>query len=361
MTTADRLQRCKQEMEKQSIDQLIVSTAVNLFYFTGTWVEPGERLMTLIVSQHSDPKLLIHQMFQHEVRNIQGVEILFWKDHQDPMELLASILNENAKIGIDKYWPSYFLIALMKKKAAVEWISASPVIDELRQIKTAEELDLLRQSAAIADRVMNRLISADHFPLTEAGIAQKMQQFFKEEGVSRFSFSPIIGFGENSAVPHHATSDRLSYGEHTVLIDMGGRHLEYCSDMTRTFYLGKPNKRFKEIYGIVLEAQQAAIAAVKPGARACDIDRAAREVIEQAGYGEYFTHRTGHGLGIEIHEEPYINGSNTQVLRKGMVFSIEPGIYLPGEFGVRIEDIVVVSDDGAEVLNQASKEVTFID
>jgi Xaa-Pro dipeptidase len=360
MIAGDRLQRCQKEMVKHNFDQLIVSTAVNLFYFTGTWIETGERLMTLIVSQHSNSKLLIHQMFQHEVRGIQGVEFIFWKDHQDPMELLASLLNENAKIGIDKYWPSHFLIALMKKKTNIEWLSASHVIDELRQIKTADEINLLRQSARIADRVMNRLISEDHFPLTEVQLADKMQQFFKQEGVNRFSFSPIIGYGKNSSVPHHATSEQLSNGEHAVLIDMGGRYLEYCSDMTRTFYLGRPNERFKEIYQIVLEAQQAAIAAVKPGVRACDIDQAARDVIEQAGYGDYFTHRTGHGLGIEIHEEPYIHGTNEQQLREGMVFSIEPGIYLPGEFGVRIEDIVVITDQGVEVLNQVPKEVTFI-
>jgi Xaa-Pro dipeptidase len=360
MTANSRLIRCRQEMKTHGFDHLIVSTAVNLFYLTGEWIESGERLMTLMVSPSNKPKLLIHQMFQHEVSGIQDVEIVFWKDDQNPMDLLANMLGENSQVGIDKYWPSHFLISLMKLKPSVKWSSASAVIDELRQIKTVEELDTLRQSAAIADRVMNRLIQADQFPSTEGQLVERMQQYFKEEGVKRFSFSPIIGFGENSAVPHHATSDRMSEGEHAVLIDMGGRYQEYCSDMTRTFYLGKPNDRFKEIYNIVLEAQLAAIAKVKPGALASDIDRAAREVIEQAGYGEYFTHRTGHGLGIEIHEEPYITGSNPQTLREGMVFSIEPGIYLPGEFGVRIEDIVVVTNDGVELLNKVNKEPLFV-
>lgn len=360
MSTESRLTRCRHEMEKHGFDYLIVSTAVNLFYFTGTWIESAERLMTLVISPSNQPKLLIHQMFQHEVSGIQDVEVVFWKDDQNPMELLASLLSDGGQVGIDKYWPSHFLISLMKLKPSVKWVSASAVVDELRQIKMEEELDTLRRSAAIADRVMNRLIQADTFPATEGQLVEKMQQYFREEGVKRFSFSPIIGYGENSAVPHHATSDRMSEGEHAVLIDMGGRYQEYCSDMTRTFYLGRPNDRFKEVYNIVLEAQLAAIAKVKPGALASDIDRAAREVIERAGYGEYFTHRTGHGLGIEIHEEPYITGSNPQTLREGMVFSIEPGIYLPGEFGVRIEDIVVVTGDGVEVLNKVSKDPLFV-
>lgn len=354
-----RIERCIVEMEKRHIDQLIVSTAVNLFYFTGSWVESGERLMTLILSRKEAPKLLIHQMFRHEVKDIDGVDIHFWKDEHDPVALLASHLADRSRVGIDKYWPSHFLIALMKHKNTVEWFSASPVIDELRQIKTAAELDTLRESARIADKVMERAASIQHFPLTETELAELLRQSFKTEGVPQFSFSPIVGFGENSAVPHHHTSDRRSGEGHAVLIDMGGRYREYCSDMTRTYYLGEPDARFKEVYGIVLEAQQAAIAKVKPGIPAQEIDQAARDVIARAGYGEQFTHRTGHGLGIEIHEEPYITASNPQLLQAGMVFSIEPGIYLPGQFGVRIEDIVVVTEDGVEVLNQASKEISI--
>lgn len=361
MNTVSRIERCMQEMETQGVEQLVVSSAVNLFYLTGAWIESGERLLTLVMTSGSEPKLLIHQMFAHEAKDIEGVEKIFWKDGQDPVALLASLVRGGGKVGVDKYWPSHFLISLMKMKSGVEWVSAGAVLDELRMIKTPEEWETLRQSARIADRVISRLISAEGFPQTEEAIVDRMRQLFKAEGVHEFSFSPIVGFGANSAVPHHASSSKMSTHEHAVLIDMGGRYREYCSDMTRTFWLGKPNERFRHVYETVLEAQLAAIAAVKPGARACEIDQAARNVIEQAGFGEFFTHRTGHGLGIEIHEEPYINGTNEQTLREGMVFSIEPGIYLPGEFGVRIEDIVIVTQDGVEVLNQASKEVTYIE
>lgn len=355
-----RLERCQREMEAQGYEQLLVSTAVNLFYFTGSMVEPGERLLTYIIPRTGDPQLIVHRMFAHEVAGIAGVEKTFWKDGDDAVELLAQRLVDGTKVGIDRNWPSFFLIDLMNVKPNVQWKSAGPVIDTLRRIKTEDELVVLRESAAKADRVMARIARAAHFPSTEKALERKLADFFEEEGVDRFSFDPIIGFGEHSAVPHHGTSSQMSSSEHAVLIDMGGRYLEYCSDMTRTYYLGEPNERFKEIYNIVLEAQLAATAAVRPGALASDIDRAARSVIEAAGYGEYFTHRTGHGLGIEVHEEPYIHGKNAQVLEAGMVFSIEPGIYLPGEFGVRIEDIVVVTENGVEVLNKASKELTYL-
>jgi Xaa-Pro dipeptidase len=355
-----RIQRCQQEMDRKGYDRLLISTAVNLFYFTGTWVEPGERLLTYILPRTGAPEMIVHRMFQHEVSGIQDVEITFWKDGEDAMDLLAARIAAGETVGIDRNWPSFFLIDLMSRNRDAQWKSAGPVVDALRRIKTPDEIAVLRASAAKADRVMERIARASHFPSTEKALERMLADFFMEEGVDRFSFDPIIGFGEHSAVPHHATSNQMSSAEHAVLIDMGGRYLEYCSDMTRTYYLGEPNERFKEIYSIVLEAQLAATASVKPGVSASDIDRAARSVIEKAGYGEYFTHRTGHGLGIEVHEEPYIHGKNDQVLEEGMVFSIEPGIYIPGEFGVRIEDIVVVTKDGVEVFNQAPKELTYL-
>lgn len=355
-----RLKRCDALMEQANLDQMIVTSAVNLFYFTGAWVESNERLMALVVTPQELPLLLIHRMFQHEVRDIAGVELLFWEDHEQPLTKLSSLLRNGNVVGVDKTWPSQFLISLMKENPTLRYESASPVIDQLRQIKMPDEINKLRESAASADRVIDQLIRREQFPTTELELVEKMRKLFAEEGVQHFSFSPIIGFGASSAVPHHRSSSINSTSDHAVLIDMGGRLNEYCSDMTRTVYLGRPNEKFQEVYETVLEAQMTAISAVKPGVTAAEIDHAARNVIIAAGYGEYFTHRTGHGLGIEIHEEPYIHGNNPQLLEPGMVFSIEPGIYLPGEFGVRIEDIVVVTNDGVEVLNQASKKLTWI-
>ena len=241
-----------------------------------------------------------------------------------------------------------------------KYVNASLIIDTLRMSKDEEEKDLMRNASNINDMAMEKLQNLLTQDLTEKEMAQRLATIYEELGADGFSFPPIIAYGANGADPHaHCGSAKLKEGD-CVILDIGCIKDNYCSDMTRTvFYKSAPEKA-KEVFNIVLEANKRAIAMVKPGVRFCDIDNAAREYITEKGYGKYFTHRTGHSIGIETHDMGDVSSINTDILKPGMIFSVEPGIYLPGEFGVRIEDLVLVTEDGHELLNKYNKELNII-
>jgi Xaa-Pro aminopeptidase len=227
-------------------------------------------------------------------------------------------------------------------------------------VKDPAEIDLLRRAGVIADGVAARLATHRFTGETELQVSQMVGEMVKAGGNESADFA-IVGSGPNGASPHHDPGDRRIDSGDPIVIDFGGRYHGYSSDTTRMFHVGKPSRRYLEVHAVVLDAQQAAVDAVRPGVSAESVDAAARRVISEAGYGDYFVHRTGHGIGMDTHEDPYIVAGNTQLLEPGMVFSIEPGIYLPGEFGVRIEDIVVCTGDGAERLNNSPREVVIVD
>src|SRR5699024_6771389 len=217
-----------------------------------------------------------------------------------------------------------------------------------------------RNASHINDMAMEKLQNLLKEGLTEKQMAQRLATIYEELGADGFSFNPIIAYGKNGADPHaHCGAQNVKEGD-CIILDIGCIKDNYCSDMTRTvFYKSAPQKA-KEIFNIVLEANKRAIAMVKPGVRFCDIDNVAREYITEKGYGKYFTHRTGHSIGIETHDMGDVSAINTDILKPGMIFSVEPGIYLPGEFGVRIEDLVLVTEDGCEILNKYNKELNII-
>ena len=346
-------------LEEQGIPQIIVSDPVVIFYLTGAKIEPGERLLALYLNRQGGHKLLVNDLFR-QTKDL-GVEICYYNDTQDGVEILSSFADPKAPIAIDKNWPARFLLRLQELGCGSRYVNSSAVVDGVRRIKTPEEQEKMRRASRGNDAVMARLVKILSENHTELELKDILLKVYQSEGFQNFSFEPITAFAGNAADPHHRPDgSRGRYGDGVVL-DIGGLMDDYCSDMTRTVFLGTVSDRQREIYEIVREANRRGIAAAKPGARMCDVDNAARGYITEKGYGKYFTHRTGHSIGLEVHEPGDVSAVNEAVIQPGQCFSVEPGIYLPEEkLGVRIEDLVLITEDGCEVLNSYPKELQVI-
>ena len=354
-----RLERILIRMEENGIPQMILSDPVAVFYLTGKWIFPGERLMALYLNINGNHKLVLNELFPQE--KDLGVDLVWYNDVQDGVEILSRFVEKNQVVGIDKNWPARFLLRLQELGGGSRFVNDSYMVDQVRMIKDEKEQELMRKSSQINDRVMEKLIPWVGTGMTEEELSEKTLELYKEAGCEGVSFPPITAYGKGAADPHHVTdSSRGAYGE-CVVLDIGGMKDHYASDMTRTVFLGTVSERQREIYEIVLEANLRGIAAAKPGNRMCDVDRACREYIEEKGYGKYFTHRTGHSIGLEDHEAGDVSSVNETVIQPGQCFSVEPGIYLPEEhIGVRIEDLVLITETGCEVLNSFPKDLMVI-
>lgn len=355
----NRLQRVIDIMKQREIPQLIISDPVAIFYLIGKWIHPGERLLALYIHQDQTIKLVINELFPQE--EDLGIDLIWYNDIQDGVEILSKELKSDKVMGIDKAWPAKFLLRLQELCPDKRYVNSSLLIDEVRLIKDEEEKELMRESSRICDSVMEELIPWVSKGLTENELADKVKELFAKRGVKSMSFDPITAYAKGAADPHHATDD--SKGKHgdCVVLDIGGFYENYASDMTRTVFIGAVSDRQREIYEIVREANLRGLAAAKPGNRMCDVDLAARNYIEEKGFGKYFTHRTGHSIGLEDHEYGDVSSVNEAIIRPGQCFSVEPGIYLPEEgIGVRIEDLVIITEDGCEILNAVSKDLIVV-
>lgn len=353
-----RIERIVDKMKASDFGQMLVSDPASIFYLTGKWVNPGERLLVLIIRANDEPVLVVNKMFP--VGDI-GIETVQIDDTDDGVQIVSDQLNLDQKIGIDKNWPSHFLLRLLEIAPQAQVANGSMVVDAVRSIKDQEELELMRQASKDNDQAMTKIKALLAQDYTELEMREKLAAFYKELGNAGFSFEPIIAYGPNGADPHHETDDsKLEVGQN-IVVDIGGIKNSYASDMTRTYFYKEVSDRHREIYEIVLEANRRAIELVKPGVTFSELDGVARDYITEKGYGEYFTHRLGHFIGIECHETGDVSGSNHQEVQPGMVFSIEPGIYIPGDIGVRIEDLVICTEDGYENLNHVSKELEIIE
>ncbi|NBI07158.1 M24 family metallopeptidase [Senegalia massiliensis] len=354
-----RVNRVLKSMEENGIPQVIISDPNAIFYLTGKWIIPGERLLALYLNTNGNHKIVINELFPQE--EDLGVDILWYNDIQDGVEILSKYVEDGEIIGIDKTWPSKFLLRLQELLTNSKFVNGSHIVDHVRMIKDEEEKELLRESSRINDKVMEELIPWAGKGLTEKELNAKVREIYKSHGIEEVSFDPITAYAKGAADPHHVTDDtKGKYGD-CVILDIGGFYKNYASDMTRTVFLGEVSERQKEIYNIVLEANLRGIAAAKPGNRMCDVDLAARNYIEEKGYGKYFTHRTGHSTGLEDHEFGDVSSVNKDIIKPGQCFSVEPGIYLPEEgIGVRIEDLVITTEDGCEVLNKFTKDIIVV-
>lgn len=357
-----RLERARDEMARQSVDVLLLGPSADLTYLIGFNAHHSERLNLLIVPRQGTPSLIIPALEAPLLgRAADLVSVHAWADHENPAERAAAVIQEtgprSAAVG-NQLW-SAFLLRIQAHLNDLSWREAAPLMRELRMIKDATELAALQKAATRTDEAWEEFIQAGSLTgLTETEALARLKSITGAKGVA--TVWGLCASGPNSASPHHKTGDRVIQDGEPVLFDWGGTVDGYYSDVTRTLHVGEPSEEFRVVYDTVRQANQATLDAVQPGTPLQELDRAARGTITEAGYGEAFIHRVGHGLGREVHEEPYLVEGNTLPLRAGMVFSDEPGIYLEGRFGVRIEDTVVCTEDGGQRLNEATRELVIL-
>jgi Xaa-Pro aminopeptidase len=362
---AERLARVQEATAGYGLRAVLLTPGPDLRYVTGYDAIQMERLTCLVVPASADPFLVVPRLelpaAQASPAGRLGIEMVSWDETDDPFALVAARLPAGAgKVGVaDRMW-AVMSLRFRDALPGTEQVPAGNVLRQLRMRKSAAEIDALREAGAAIDRVhqvVPRLLRAGR---TEREVGRDIAAEILAEGHSVVDFV-IVASGPNGSSPHHEVSDRVIRDGDPVVVDIGGTMPSgYCSDETRTYSVGEPPVRFRDYYEVLREAQQAACDAVRPGVTPEAVDAAARDLIAKAGYGEYFIHRTGHGIGLETHEDPYIVEGNTEPLRPGMAFSIEPGIYLPGEHGARIEDIVVCTEDGYERMNLVDRGLHVI-
>ncbi|SHJ14546.1 M24 family metallopeptidase [Lutispora thermophila] len=355
----ERLNKVLKMMEEQKLPQMIVSDPSAIFYLTGKWIHPGERMLVLYLNLNGNHRLFINELFP--VNEDLGVEVVWFNDTQKPVDILAGYIEKEKPLGIDKNWPARFLLELIRLKAGSPFVNGSEIIDRVRMCKDEKEKDLMRRASSLNDLAMDRMIKLIPEKHSEKKMGQLLSGIWEELGADGHSFDPIISYGANAADPHHSMDNSIVKEGDCVVIDIGCTKDSYCSDMTRTVFYKSVSEHARKIYNIVLEANKRAIDKVKAGVRFCDIDAVARDYITEKGYGKYFTHRLGHSIGIDVHDFGDVSSANTDRVQPGQIFSIEPGIYLPGDIGVRIEDLVIVTEDGCEVLNNYSKDLIVVE
>ncbi|MDC3413788.1 Xaa-Pro peptidase family protein [Aquibacillus sp. 3ASR75-11] len=358
----NRLEQCKSAIETKQINSIIVTSKANLQYLLGVELETGERMTALLIAPDQTAKLFIHEMFIEKLGDVDDhdITVIPYPDALNPIDTLTTHLSQTHTLSVDQNWPSHFLIRLMSHCPELS-IYASDIVEKLREIKDRQEINALRQSSRIADAVMRQIKQLQRLPTTEKMISENIRDFFDENGVEELAFHPIVGIGKNSANPHHTSSNKNSDPNQPIMLDFGGVYNQYCSDVTRMTYFGRTNLEYEEIYKIVREMQLQALDMIKPGISFSEIDLSIRAGFRKWNYDNYFIHRTGHGIGLEAHEGPFIHQNNHDEVKEGMVLTIEPGLYLPNQFGVRIEDVVMVTNQGCEVLNQCSKDLHYLD
>ncbi|HPU13867.1 MAG TPA: Xaa-Pro peptidase family protein [Aeromicrobium sp.] len=353
---SDRLDRARALMDQTGIDALIVTPGANLRYLTGYAAIPLERLTCLVI-QSTGSQLVVPEL-EHAAATAAGVtmEIHTWGETEDPYELVASLLSDAELVAIDDQMWASRVFALQAALPSAEFVLGGFITSDLRAVKDQAEVDALRDAGAAIDRVHSRMGEWLRPGRTEREVGADIAAAIIEEGHERVDFV-IVASGPNGASPHHEVSDRIIGAGEPVVVDIGGTTpAGYCSDSTRNYVAGAdPDPQYEELFAVLHRAQAAQRAHAHPGVTAESVDAVGREIITAAGYGDKFIHRTGHGIGQETHEDPYIVAGNETILEPGMAFSIEPGIYLAGQFGARIEDIVVCTESGIEVLNNTER------
>ncbi len=362
-TYAARIAKAREVMAQEGLDFLVVGPSSDLFYLTGYDAHVSERLNLLIIGKNGEAAMVVPVL---EAPLYAGRESLAptitWTETDTPTEKVAEFIGDatGKKIGVANNLWSSFLLRLQNHVPGAKWETGNEVMRTLRMTKDADEIEALTEVAHRTDAAWTAFVEGARITgLTESQAAKKLGEYMEQQGLS-FK-GAIAASGPNSASPHHHTGDRVIQEGDAIVFDWGSSWKGYKSDITRTVFIGEPTDEYRLVYETVKQANQAAFEAIKPGVACQEIDRAARKVIADAGYGDAFIHRTGHGLGLDGHEEPYMVEGNVLPLEPGMVFSDEPGIYLEGKFGVRIEDIVYCTEDGGVRFNEANRELTVMD
>jgi Xaa-Pro aminopeptidase len=360
-----RLLTAGREAAGRGIDALLITPSPDYAYLLGYHAPALERLTCLVVRAGDDPVLVLPALEAPLARHALGpladaIELVPWGETDDPFQLVRAVLDTHiVRVGVqDQMW-ARFVLRLQAVLDPVQLVPAGPTLAALRRVKSATEIARLRAAAAAADEAMDAIRAQRLSGRTEAEVSAEIRELLLEAGHDTADFA-IVGSGPNSASPHHEAGERVIATGDAVVLDIGGTRAGYCSDTTRTVFVGEVDPEFAKLHAVLRAAQAAACDAVRPGITARELDAVARDIITEAGYGAAFMHRTGHGIGMETHEEPYIVSSGEQALVAGEAFSIEPGIYIEDTWGARIEDIVICTPDGGERLNTTSTELLVV-
>jgi Xaa-Pro aminopeptidase len=365
VTSPDRLSHARKAAAEAGVDALLITPGADLRWLTGYDALPLERLTCLVLPADGDAFLLAPRL---EVPAVEAspvgsldLEVIGWAETEDPYAVLVGRLPAVHRVGLANHMWAEQVLRFRAALPDAEQTLASDVLRELRMRKSPEEVDALRRAGAAIDRVHQRMTEFLRPGVTERDAGREIARAVLDEGHVRVDFV-IVASGPNGASPHHEVSDRSLAPGDPVVVDIGGTTAEgYCSDCTRMYTLGTPPQDFTDYFRVLHAAQLAACEQARPGVSAASVDAAARTVITDGGFGEAFIHRTGHGIGVESHEDPYIVAGNMTSLEPGMAFSIEPGIYLSGKHGARIEDIVVCTENGIERLNTTDRDYVVLE
>ncbi|MDE3086481.1 MAG: aminopeptidase P family protein [Acidobacteriota bacterium] len=365
-----RLDRVRERLAETGVDGLLLSHGADLPWLTGYRAMPLERLTVLVLPREGEAVLVVPELEAPRVPVLPaGMSIRPWSDGEEPLDLVAGLLGGDvSRLGVSNRAWAATVLGLQERLPDAGFFPASRVTSVLRAVKDEAEVAVLRMAAAAADRVAAALQGGDIrlSGRSEREVSAELSARLLAEGHRKVNFA-IVGSGPNGASPHHEAGDRVIGRGDVVVCDFGGEYalpgedVGYCSDITRTVAVGDPGPEVRECYDVLRAAQAAGVAAARRGVAAEGVDGATRAVIVEAGYGERFVHRTGHGIGLEEHEDPYLVEGNRELLEPGHAFSVEPGIYFPGRFGMRLEDILVVEAEGAEVLNQADRGLVALE
>ena len=358
----ERLQRVRDAMASHGVEVLLLSLGADLPWLTGYTAMPLERLTMLVLPVDGDATMVVPALEAPRVHEQPGIFSLRpWAETEDPIGIVAGMVGSGRRVAVsDRTWAT-FMLQLQGRLPGASWQAASVVTGPLRAVKDTAEIAALVRASAAADRVALELVHGA-IPLigrTEAEVSADIGRRLVAEGHDQVNFA-IVGSGPNSASPHHDAGDRVIGPDEAVVCDFGGTMDGYCSDITRTVFTGGPPAEFRDLYAVLQEAQAAAVAAAVIGTPCQEVDAVARQIITAAGYGPHFIHRTGHGIGMAEHEDPYIAGGNDEPLVAGHAFSVEPGIYLAQRFGARIEDIVVAEEAGPRSLNRVDHALAVV-
>ncbi|MGI9080321.1 MAG: M24 family metallopeptidase [Acidimicrobiales bacterium] len=358
----NRWDRVRARMGSLGVDALLLSLGADLPWLTGYAAMPLERLTMLVLPADDTATLVVPRLEEPRVVPVPELfAVRAWDETDDPVAIVADLVGGREGLAVsDRTWAT-FVLALQASRPGARWHPASMVTAPLRAVKDGAEVSALRRAAVAADRVAAALTSGavSLVGRSEADVSHELGERLLAEGHDRVNFA-IVGSGPNSASPHHEPGPRVIGGDEAVVCDFGGTLAGYCSDITRTVFTGDPPAEFRHLYAVLHEAQAAGVDAAQVGVACEDVDGVARRIIDDAGYGQWFVHRTGHGIGLEEHEDPYLVGGNCEPLVAGHAFSVEPGIYVPGRWGARLEDIVVAADAGPDALNVADHALALV-
>lgn len=355
-----RQQIVLRNLAKLGLSQMLVTDPISIFYLSGALIWPGERFLGLLISTQQTPSLILNKLFITPAIQKLGLKLLSYEDGDNAVSLLKDLCDPGQALGVDKFMASQFLLLMMKGQIAKTYETASLAVDEARAVKDAYEQECMRHASQVNDQAMTELVKRLREGMSELELAEELRSIYLSLGADRV-YNPVIAFGCNAANPHHRPGDKKLQAGDTVLLDMGCVVNSYSCDMTRTFfYKSKPTEDQARIYEIVKQANESAEALCQPGVSFAELDATARDHISVAGFGDYFTHRLGHFIGLNDHDYGDVSSHNFSLVQEGNTFTIEPGIYHPDICGVRIEDVVLITKDGHEILNQYPKDLTIL-